>query len=145
MKLLIEHANVTVESIEEAKRFLGTAFPDFFVRGSGYLHGNADLGNWIHFGNEESYLALQQNQTHNNRAGTPYANDGINHLGFVIDDMQGLLGRMSLGGYEPTPASALESHPHRRRAYFFDGNGFEWEFVQYLSDNVGEKNDYSLT
>ena len=32
MKLLLEHANITVQSIDEAKRFLEIAFPDFSVR-----------------------------------------------------------------------------------------------------------------
>ena len=143
MKLLIEHANVTVASIEEAKKFLGTAFPDFSVRGGGYLHDNAKLGDWIHFGNEETYIALQQNRKHSEHIGTKYTNDGINHLGFVIDDVEDLIRRMRMNGYVPTPNYVIDDNPHRRRAYFFDGNGFEWEFVEYLSETATERNDYS--
>ncbi|MGK0469954.1 MAG: hypothetical protein ACJAR0_000416, partial [Candidatus Azotimanducaceae bacterium] len=33
-------------------------------------------------------------------------------------------------------------HPYRERAYFYDGCGFEWEFVQYLSEQTSERNDY---
>ncbi len=35
-------------------------------------------------------------------------------------------------------------HPHRRRVYFYDTEGNDWEFVQYLSDTVAERNDYEL-
>ena len=125
MKLLIEHANLTVPSIDEATKFLGTAFPDFNVRGRGHLHGDASRGEWVHFGNDESYLALQQNGEPSGRSDRAYTNDGINHLGFVVEDMQDLLQRMASAGYEPTAASALEGHPYRQRAYFFDKNGFE--------------------
>ncbi len=142
MKLLIEHANITVASTEEAKRFLGTAFPDFRVRGEGFLHGGESSGTWVHFGNDETYLALQENREHTGRSDVPYTNDGINQLGFVVDDMDDLVSRMSAAGYHPTAASAMEGHPYRKRAYFLDKNDFEWEFVEYLSSDPAEKNSY---
>jgi len=141
VELLIEHANITVASIQEAQRFLSTAFPEFRVRGGGYLHDDESLGQWVHFGTDESYLAIQQNSTHSHRTDTTYTNDGINHLGFVVADMDELLGRMAAAGYKATAASALDGE-HRRRAYFFDDNGFEWEFVQYLSDAAAQRNHY---
>ena len=143
MKLLIEHANITVTSIDEATKFLATAFPEFRVRGGGYLQGGPESGDWVHFGNDESYLALQQNRQPSPRSDTTYTNDGINHLGFVVDDMPALVQRMGSAGYQSTPTSIMDGHPHRRRAYFFDGNGFEWEFVEYLSEKADERNDYS--
>jgi len=36
-----------------------------------------------------------------------------------------------------------EPHPYRKRVYFSDRTGFEWEFVQYFSDEPKERNDYS--
>lgn len=142
MQLLIEHANITVRSTEEAKRFLRTAFPDFRVRGKGFLQGGKSSGTWVHFGNDETYLALQQNTEHAVRSDVSYTNDGINHLGFVIDDVDGLVSRMSEAGYQLTAASAMEGHPYRKRAYFLDKNGFEWEFVEYLSNDPAGKNLY---
>ena len=35
-------------------------------------------------------------------------------------------------------------HPHRRRKYFFDADGIEWEFVEYASGDPAQRNDYSL-
>ena len=136
----LEHANITVPSTEEARRFLGTAFPEFRVRGQGLLGGTS--GTWVHFGDDDTYVALQENKQHSARSDVNYTNDGINHLGFVIDDMDGLLERMEGKGYTPSAGSDLEGHPHRKRAYFFDKNGFEWEFVEYLSEIPSEKNLY---
>ncbi len=142
MKLLIEHANITVGSTDEAMRFLGTAFPEFRVRGQGFLAGGESTGRWTHFGTDETYLALQENAVPSGRSDVTYTNDGINHLGFVIEGMDALVERMADEGYHPTDASAMEGHPYRRRAYFKDQNGFEWEFVEYLTDNPAERNQY---
>ena len=73
---------------------------------------------------------------------TTYTNDGINHLGFRIEGMDGLVTRMAEAGYEPTPASDLDGHPHRRRVYFFDANRVEWEFIEYLWADREERNAY---
>ncbi len=143
MKIQLEHANLTVESISEAKRFLRAAFPDFRTRGGGNLHDNPDLGRWEHFGNDETYLALQENSQHISKAEVRYLNDGINHLGFVVEQLESLMDRMNDAGYAITEVSDLNGHPHRRRAYYIDGNGFEWEFVEYLSAKVEERNDYT--
>jgi hypothetical protein len=35
-------------------------------------------------------------------------------------------------------------HPHRLRAYFYDEDGIEWEFIEYLSNNPSERNDYTF-
>jgi hypothetical protein len=53
------------------------------------------------------------------------------------------MARLSAAGFEPADASALDSHPFRRRVYYIDGNGLDWEFVQYLSQDPAQRNDYS--
>lgn len=53
------------------------------------------------------------------------------------------MARLSAAGFEAADASALDGHPHRRRVYYEDGNGIAWEFVQYLSEDPDECNDYS--
>ena len=140
----IEHSNITVRSIDETIRFLAVAFPEAEVRGEGPMHGDPALGRWLHFGLPDSYIALQENAVHSDRADVTYRNDGINHLGFVVEGLDELIRKLAEEGFELTPASALEDHPHRRRAYFFDGNGVEWEFVEYLSEKPQERNDYTL-
>lgn len=143
MKPVLEHANVTVASIDEAKRFLGAAFPSFRERGGGSLHGDPERGRWVHFGTDDVYIALQENREHSPTSEETYTHDGFNHLGFVVDDLDELVERMEKAGYPLSPVSAMDSHPFRRRAYFDDGNGFEWEFVEYSSDKPAERNDYS--
>ena len=33
---------------------------------------------------------------------------------------------------------------HRKRVYFLDPEGNDWEFVQYLSANPAERNEYEV-
>jgi catechol 2,3-dioxygenase-like lactoylglutathione lyase family enzyme len=141
--MILEHANITVESVKESIKFLEAAFPESTIRGEGHLHGDASLGRWVHFGTDTFYVALQENATNSPRSDVTYEHDGINHIGFVVEELDALLSRMRDRGYELSPASAMEDHPHRRRAYLFDGNGVEWEFVEYLSDERSERNDYT--
>ena len=36
------------------------------------------------------------------------------------------------------------AHRYRTRLYFYDPEGNEWEFVEYLSDDPAKRNDYEL-
>ena len=93
--------------------------------------------NWVHIGTDDTYLALNEDARTKVRQGP-----GLNHIGFGIDDADALRKRLEEAGYKEgyiTP----ESHPHHKRTYFHDGNGMEWEFVQYFSDDPVERNDYS--
>ncbi len=44
----------------------------------------------------------------------------------------------------PPESYFLSIIQHRTRIYFLDGTGTEWEFVEYLSEDPAERNDYSL-
>jgi hypothetical protein len=67
---------------------------------------------------------------------------GTNHLGYVVDDVDALRARMLSVGYRDS--TVPNNHPHRRRVYFYDTEGNDWEFVQYLTETVDERNDYAL-
>lgn len=145
----LEHANINVRSIDEAIRFLTTAFPEFRVRGRGEAEGRP----WVHFGSDASYLALNEF-----RGGVEWGAGGagstpmcdakefglepLNHLGFVVDDAEALAGRLRAAGFRE--GLVAPPHPHRIRKYFFDNDGNEWEFVEYLSDDPAQQNDYLL-
>ena len=133
----LEHANLSVLHTEEMERFLLTAFPDFRRRGEGLDdHGRP----WRHVGNDTFYVALQTVPTATER--TPYGNQtGLNHLGWEVDDLPALVARMQAAGFEPN--LAIDDHPARNRRYFYDPDGNDWEFVQYLVDDVHERNDYA--
>ncbi len=64
------------------------------------------------------------------------------HLAYEVDDVEALCERMKSAGYrDSTPPNA---HPYRKRRYFYDPEGNDWEFVQYLSQDPAERNDYQL-
>lgn len=66
---------------------------------------------------------------------------GVNHLGFEVDDVEALRERMLAARYHES--TVPNAHPHRRRIYFYDPDGNDWEFVQYLSDDPAEQHDYT--
>ena len=64
----------------------------------------------------------------------------MNHLGFVVEDAAEVARRLRDAGYKE--GSTYLDHPFRHRYYFFDHDDNEYEFVQYLSDNPAEMNQY---
>lgn len=136
MTARLEHANISIRNIDEAIRFITTAFPEFAIRGRGEVDGQP----WVHIGTESSYLALNE---YNGEAPTASGFGGgpLNHLGFVIDDAAGLAERMQAAGYRE--GFVAPPHRYRIRKYFLDGDGIEWEFVQYLTDDLSLQNEYS--
>ncbi len=130
---MLEHIHVNVASIEATERFLRLAVPGYCPRGGGV---DTSYGKWLHIGTATNYIAL----TEVSRA-KPVV--GLRHIGIVVEDINGLIARLRVAGIEPSDASALDEHPHRRRVYYCDDNGLDWEFVEYLSDDSVLRNDYS--
>ena len=140
MAVRLEHANLTVRDVEGTIRFLQTAFPEFRVRGEGK---SQDGSRWVHIGTDETYIALSPANAEPEKSWKPYRGlPGVNHLAYEVDDVEALFERMKSAGYkDSTPPNA---HPHRKRRYFYDSEGNDWEFVEYLSQNPTERNDYKL-
>jgi hypothetical protein len=130
---ILEHIHVNVNSITATVGFLEVAVPDFHFRGSGDAQG---YGSWAHFGDENSYIAVTE---------LPGAEipPELRHIGLVVEDIEALMKRLDKARFEPADVSALDEHPHRRRVYYIDGNGLDWEFVEYLSGDEAQRNDYS--
>ena len=129
--MILEHANLMVRSIGEAIRFLTTAFPEFRVRGAGVANGR----HWTHVGTDDTYIALNETSESTTPGGV------LNHLGYVVEDVDALADRMKAAGYRE--GSIAPPHPHRKRRYFYDADDIEWEFVEYLSNDPTLRNDYS--
>jgi catechol 2,3-dioxygenase-like lactoylglutathione lyase family enzyme len=140
MAVRLEHANLTVRDIEGMIRFLRTAFPEFQIRGESQ---SRDDSRWVHIGTQETYIALNRAKTEPEKRWIPYRDmPGVNHLAFEVDDVEALCERMRSAGYrDSTPPNA---HPYRKRRYFYDPEGNDWEFIQYLSQDPAERNDYKL-
>jgi len=140
MKIRLEHANLIVRNVDATIRFLQTAFPEFEVRGEGKSWNGK---RWLHIGTEDTYIALNEALDEPVEHWVPYAGKpGVNHLGYEVDDVDALRARLAAAGYRDS--TVPNSHPHRKRVYFYDTDGNDWEFVQYGSENPAERNDYHL-
>jgi catechol 2,3-dioxygenase-like lactoylglutathione lyase family enzyme len=132
----LEHANLTVRDLDEAIRFLRTAIPEFSVRHRGFSNGRE----WAHVGNDATYIAVStapEDVQHREA----YEDLGVNHIGFVVENADGVASALRSSGYEE--GMKVDPHPARKRIYFHDADGNEWEFVEYLTDNAPSRNDYS--
>ena len=140
MTVRLEHANLAVRDVDATIRFLQTAFPEFRVRREGKT---SDGLRWVHVGTEETYLAINESSAEPAEAWVAYGGKpGLNHLGYEVDDVEDVRARLTAAGYRDS--TVPNEHPHRKRVYFYDAEGNDWEFVQYLSDDPAERNDYGI-
>ena len=140
MSVKLEHANLCVHDVDVMIRFLRTAFPEFRIRAD---NTDADGSRWVHIGTDDTYIALSPADTSPDHPWEPYSGlPGVNHLGFEVDDADALRARMLAAGYQES--SVPNAHPYRKRVYFLDPEGNDWEFVQYLSADPARRNDYQL-
>lgn len=139
MTAYLEHANVTVPDVDAAIEFLRALEPEFVVRQDKTPEGGY---RWAHVGTDRFYIALQEP----NIGAEPsvrrpsYVNYGVNHLGWVVENVEEVSRRLEQRGYKKGMPG--EPHPYRKRAYYFDNAGFEWELVEYLSEGAAERNAY---
>lgn len=136
----LEHANLCVHDIDAVVRFLMTAFPGFRIRRDAT---EADGARWVHVGTSKTYIALVQASPKEAPRGAPYrGRPGLNHLAYEVDDVEALRARLHAAGYRDS--TQPNAHAHRKRVYFHDPEGNDWEFIQYLSDDPRERHDYDL-
>lgn len=140
MKVRLEHANLIVREFDAMVQFLSTAFPTFHVRRKGLNNGRR----WMHIGTDDTYIALTEASEDAAEQWVPYSGKpGVNHLGYEVDDVEALRKRLAAAGFRDS--TYPNNHRHRKRVYFNDMDGNDWEFVQYLSDDPIERNDYELS
>lgn len=134
-KVYLEHFNITVNDLKESVRFFQTAFPHFKIRG-----GGNEMREWIHLGDDDCYIAINQAQNTSSKIVKNYEAIGVNHLGFVVDNVEEISKNLLDSGYKRSYPKQVEKY--RIRDYFVDADGNEFEFIQYLSELVEEKNSY---
>ena len=140
MTVRLEHANLIVRDIDQTIRFLQTAFPEFRIRHDGR---DPNGSRWVHIGTDETYIALTQATVDAPNPRKPYAGIvGVNHLAYEVDDVDSLRERLTAAGY--TDSTVANKHPYRKRAYFYDADGNDWEFIQYLCDDPRKRHDYTI-
>ena len=65
----------------------------------------------------------------------------MNHLAWVVEDFDLVTERLEQKGYQK--GIPVEAHPHRKRVYYYDAAGFEWELAEYLAETPEERNAYA--
>lgn len=139
MAARLEHANLTVSNIDGLIRFLQTAFPEFRVR---HDSTSPDGRRWVHVGTDDTYVALNQARQGTGAQGAPAPGRPLNHLAYEVNDISALEARLRDAGFRES--GTADVHPARRRVYFHDPDGHEWEFIEYLSADPRQRHDYQL-
>lgn len=135
----LEHANLTVPDIDAGIAFLQVIDPEMRVS----QDARSDDGErWAHVAIGDSYIALQEpNGGETPGAGANhYIDVGVNHLAWVVEDLDAVVARLEAGGYRKGIPG--EEHAARRRVYYYDKAGIEWEIVQYLTEDRAERFSY---
>ena len=120
----IEHANLSVtEPARSAELFMRLCGWTERWRGESQLGGKT-----IHVGDPETgatYLALY---TGDHVVGDYRKGQPLNHVGIVVDDLEGAEAAVRAAGLE---AFGHDDYEPGRRFYFFDWDGIEFEVVSY--------------
>lgn len=135
----LEHVNLVVEDIPKTLHFYRAAFPHWHVRGGGEGSWHGKPRDWVHFGDDYQYLAFNNDGVGENRDLTGHQ-IGLAHFAFVTDNLDAIIERLDTAGYPIDKEGAEDDF--RRNVYYIDPNGYEVEFVQYLSDIPSERNRY---
>ena len=135
--LTLEHLNLVVRDIPATLKFYQAAFPHWRVRDAGESQWYGKERKWVHFGDDYQYLTFNDNGIGNNRDLSGHQT-GLAHFAFVSGNLGALVERLAKAGFGVDKDGADE--PFRKNVYYIDPNGFEVEFVEYLSDIPDQRN-----
>lgn len=121
--MFLEHVNLTVSQLDRSIEFYSKLF-GFEVRWRGRTTTGVEAA---HIGDERCYVALFQAERPN-RAERDYAEVGLNHFGFVVEDLDAFKNRLQALGAAP---HSEQDYEPGRRLYFLDPDGIEIELVEY--------------
>lgn len=135
--MYLEHLNLVVKDISEALKFYKAAFPHWQVRTRGQAEWYGVERRWVHFGDDDQYLTFNDDGSGENRSLTGHQ-PGLAHFAYVTDNLQAVVDRLDAAGFGIAKSGA--DNRYRKNVYFVDPDGFEVEFVEYLSDVPEERN-----
>lgn len=121
--MFLEHVNLTVSDLDRSIAFYCDLL-DLRVRWKGTIDAGR-LG--AHVGDDRHYLALFQ-ATADGEVELDYLRPGLNHFGFVVDDLDET--RRRVAELRATIHFEPEYEPGRR-IYILDPDGHEVELVEY--------------
>lgn len=123
--MLLEHVNLTVSDVDRSVRFYRDLL-GLSLRWRGKNNSGAEAA---HVGDDRCYIALFE-ATENRQAPNDYTKVGLNHFGFVVENLDEAKNRLhALGVTE----HAEQDYEPGRRIYFMDPDGVEVELVEYDS------------
>jgi catechol 2,3-dioxygenase-like lactoylglutathione lyase family enzyme len=125
--MFLEHVNMSVANLDHSIAFYQQLL-GLKVRWRGITPSGLEAA---HVGDERNYLALFE-IGERERKKADYEQLGLNHFGFVVDDLNEVKQRLAALNVEPTMEADYEPG---RRLYFLDPNGVEVELVQYPSQS----------
>ncbi|UUO24875.1 VOC family protein [Colwellia sp. M166] len=137
--LYLEHLNLVVKDIPQALKFYQVAFPHWRIRGEGQSTWYGKPRRWLHFGDDDIYLALSdhgESDIRDNRA----FQVGLSHFAFVTNELTNITQRLMAAGFVGVQGDGAAGV--RNNTYFIDSDGYEIELVEYLTADIGQKNDY---
>jgi catechol 2,3-dioxygenase-like lactoylglutathione lyase family enzyme len=128
--MLLEHVNITVSDLDRSidfyRRLLGLEVR--WRREPGSEQTPA-----AHVGTDTQYIAMFQAAPGTRPAPLDYSAPGVNHFGFVVEDLDAARKRLAELGI--TPGDEQDYDPGRR-LYFYDPDGIEVELVEYQAAAV---------
>ena len=125
----LEHVNMTVSDLDRSISFYCAVF-GARVRWRGQTTSGTKAA---HVGDDKCYLAMFESAG-KGPAVDDYESVGLNHFGFVVDDLDLARQRLAEQGAEPHQEADYEPG---KRLYFHDPDGIEVELVQYEPSVVG--------
>lgn len=128
--MFLEHVNLTVSDLDRSVAFY-TELLGLSVRWSRPSAPDAPAA--AHVGDDRHYIAMFQATT-TTKPPVNYDAVGLNHFGFVVDDLDAA--REKLIALDCAPHSEADYEPGRR-LYFYDPDGIEVELIQYETAPVG--------
>ena len=135
--MYLEHLNLVVKDIEKALAFYKAAFPHWRIRAQGQAEWYGVERKWVHFGDDFQYLTFNDDGSGENRDLSGHQ-PGLAHFAYVTDNLQAVIDRLDAAGFKVAKPGA--DNRFRKNVYFVDPDGFEVEFVEYLSDLPSERN-----
>ena len=121
--MFLEHINMTVSDLDRSVEFY-TRLLGLKVRWRGETSNGSPAA---HVGDDRCYLALFQ-ATSPGKAVDDYSSPGLNHFGFVVDDLDAARQRVVELGAK---VHAEMDYEPGRRAYLFAPDGIVVELVEY--------------
>lgn len=135
----LEHLNLVVDDMSKTLAFYQAAFPHWQIRGEGEGDWYGTYRRWLHFGDDYQFLTFNDNGLGKIR--NLQSNDmGLAHFAFVTNNLDAVVARLEEAGFKVEKIG--QTVDFRKNVYYLDPNGYEVEFVQYLSDIPAQRNIY---